>query len=166
MAKIEFAQIDEYAQRLGILWKSQRKIIESAVYQGADVVADEIKKGLLEIPIQEGENGLPPVAHKGEMLTGVSRRQKGDLIDGFGLAPMESNGDYVNTKAGFNGYGSVKTKEYPKGTPNAMLIRSIESGTSFRKKNPVVRPAVNRARKRAIKAMQEELDKQIKSRME
>lgn len=166
MAKIEFAQIDEYAQRLGILWKSQRKIIESAVYQGADVVADEIKKGLLEIPIQEGENGLPPVAHKGEMLTGVSRRQKGDLIDGFGLAPMESNGDYVNTKAGFDGYGSVKTKEYPKGTPNAMLIRSIESGTSFRKKNPVVRPAVNRARKRAIKAMQEELDKQIKSRME
>lgn len=166
MAKIEFSQIDEYAHRLEMLWKSQREIIESAVYQGAAVVADEIKKGLLEIPIQEGENGLPPVARDGEKLTGISRRQKGDLIDGFGLAPMERSGDFVNTRAGFDGYGSVKTKKYPKGTPNAMLMRSLESGTSFRKRRPVVRLAVSRARKRALAAMEEELDKQIKQRME
>lgn len=44
MAKIEFKGIDEYAKRLGILWKEERGILEEAVYKGAEVVADEIKK--------------------------------------------------------------------------------------------------------------------------
>lgn len=166
MAKIEFPEIDEYANRLRAIGEDSEEIIKSAVYAGANVVADAIKQNLKTIPIEEGENGLPPVVHEGEMLTGVSRKQKGDLIDGFGLAPMENNGDYVNTKAGFDGYGSVKTKKYPKGVPNAMLMRSVESGTSFRQKHPVVRPAVNKSRKRAQAAIEEELDKQIKSRME
>ena len=99
-------------------------------------------------------------------LTGISRKQKQDLIAGFGLSPMEDSGDFINTKAGFEGYGSIKTKKYPKGTPNAMLMRSVESGTSFREKRPTVRPAVNRAKKRAQEAMEKELDKQIKERME
>lgn len=166
MAKIEFKGLDEYANRIRAIGEGSEEIIKSAVYAGADIVADAIKQNLKTIPIEEGENGLPPVAHEGEMLTGVSRRQKADLIDGFGLAPMERNGGYVNTKAGFDGYGSVKTKKYPKGVPNAMLMRSVESGTSLRKKYPVARPAVNKSRKRAQAAMEEELDKQIKSRME
>lgn len=158
MAKITFSGIDEYAERLGTLWKEDRKIIEKAVYAGAEIVADEIKKGLKEIPIQEGENGLPPVGTPEKPLTGISRKQKEDLINGFGLAPMEDAFGMINTKAGFDGYGSIKTRKYPKGTPNAMLMRSIEGGTTFRKKYPVVRPAVNRARKKAIKVMQDKVD--------
>ena len=161
MAKISFDGIDEYAQRLGILWKSQRKIIENAVYAGAQVVADEIKEGLKQLPIEEGKNGLPPIGSKENPLKGVSRRQKADLIDGFGLAPMEDNNGYINTKAGFDGYGSVKTKTYPKGQPNAMLMRSVESGTSFRDKHPVIRPAVNRARKKSKEAMQKKIDERM-----
>lgn len=162
MAKITFPAMDEYAERLRILWKNQKKIIESAVYQGADIVADEIKKGLKEIPIQEGENGLPPVGTPEKPLIGISRKQKEDLINGFGLAPMEDAFGMINTKAGFDGYGSIKTRKYPKGTPNAMLMRSIEGGTSFRKKHPVIRPAVNRAKKKAIKAMQDKIDESMK----
>lgn len=159
MAKIIFTAMDTYAKRLGILWKSQKQIIEEAVYQAADIVADEIKKGLKDIPIQEGKNGMPPIGTQEKPLTGISRKQKADLIDGFGLAPMEDTFGMINTKAGFDGYGSIKTRKYPKGTPNAMLMRSIEGGTTFRKKHPVVRPAVNRARKKAIKAMQDKIDK-------
>lgn len=166
MAKVEFGGIDEYAKKLGELWKDERKIIESAVYEGAGIVADEIKEGLKGIPIQEGKNGLPPRGDSKNKLTGISRKQKQDLIAGFGLSPMEDSGDFINTKAGFEGYGSIKTKKYPKGTPNAMLMRSVESGTSFREKRPTVRPAVNRAKKRAQEAMEKELDKQIKERME
>lgn len=158
MAKITFEGIDGYAERLGILWKDQRKIIENAVYKAADIVADEIKKGIKEIPIQEGKNGMPPVGTPENPLTGISRRQKADLIEGFGLAPMEDAFGMVNTKAGFDGYGSIKTRKYPKGTPNAMLMRSIEGGTSFRKKHPTIRPAVNRARKKAVKTMQNDID--------
>ena len=164
MAKITFKGIDEYSKRLELLGTESREIIERAAYEGAGVVADEIKKGLNDLPVQEGDNGLPPVAHEGGKLTGVSRRQKADLIESFGLAPMEDNNGYINTRAGFDGYGSVKTQKYPKGTPNAMLMRSVESGTSFREKYPTVRPAVNRARKKAERTMADELDRQIEKR--
>ena len=166
MASIEFDGIDEYAKRLSILWKDSEEICKRAVYEGANVVANAIRSNLDSIPVQEGENGLPPYANEGEMLYGVSRRQKADLIDAFGLAPIKNEQDYINTKAGFDGYGSVKTKKYPKGTPNAMLMRSVESGTYFRKKHPVVRPAVNRSRKPAQAKMDETINQEIEKRME
>ena len=162
MAKIEFKGIDAYADRLGILFKDTQKIITKAVYKGTDVVADEIKKGLQEIPIQEGPNGMPPIGTKEEPLTGVSRRQKGDLIESFGLAPMQNEKGYINTKAGFDGYGSIQTKKYPQGTPNAMLMRSVESGASFRKKHPVIRPAVKKIRKKAEEIMEQTVNEELK----
>lgn len=165
MANIS-CDIDEYAKALASLWKDSEEICKRAVYAGADVVANAIKQNLNSIPVEEGPNGLPPYAGEGEKLHGVSRRQKADLINAFGLAPMKNEGDYINTKAGFGGYGSVKTKKYPKGVPNAMLMRSVESGTSFREKHPTVRPAVNKTRKQAQKIMEEEIDRQIRQRME
>lgn len=164
MAKIDFKGIDEYSKVLDVLGNESEKIIESAVYKGAAIVADEIKQGIKSIPIEEGENNLPPVGDAQHKLTGVSRRQKADLIDSFGLAPMENDGGYIQTKAGVDGYGSIPTKKYPRGVPNVMMMRSIESGTSFRQKNPIFRKATNRARKRAEQAMGNEIDEQLKQR--
>lgn len=161
MAKIEFKGIDEYAKVLAAIGNESEEIIKSAVYKGAAIVADEIKSGINSIPIQEGNNGLPPVGTPENKLYGISRKQKGDLMDSFGLAPMENNGDYIQTKAGVDGYGSIPTKKYPGGVPNVMLMRSIESGTSFRDKHPVFRQATNRARKRAEEAMKNEIDNQM-----
>lgn len=165
MANIS-CDIDEYAKALANLFKDSEEICKRAVYAGADVVANAIKQNLNSIPVEEGENGLPPYAGEGEKLHGVSRRQKADLINAFGLAPMKEEGDYINTKAGFDGYGSVKTKKYPQGVPNAMLMRSVESGTSFRDKHPTVRPAVNRSRKAAQAKMDETINQEIEKRME
>lgn len=161
MAKIEFKGIDEYAKVLAALGNESEEIVKSAVYKGAAIVADEIKSGISSIPIQEGNNGLPPVGTPENKLYGISRKQKGDLMDSFGLAPMENDGDYIQTKAGVDGYGSIPTKKYPGGVPNVMLMRSIESGTSFRDKHPVFRQATNRARKRAEEAMKNEIDNQM-----
>ena len=161
MAKIEFKGIDEYAKVLAALGSESEEIVKSAVYKGAAIVADEIKSGINSIPIQEGDNGLPPVGTPENKLYGISRKQKGDLMDSFGLAPMENDGDYIQTKAGVDGYGSIPTKKYPGGVPNVMLMRSIESGTSFRDKHPVFRQATNRARKRAEEAMKNEIDNQM-----
>lgn len=159
MAKIDFKGIDDYAKALGILWKDSENIVKKAVYEGADVVANEIKQGLRSIPVDER------VGTKENPVEGVGRRQKADLIDGFGLSPMENKGGYINTKAGFDGYGSIKTKKYPKGQPLAMLMRSVESGTSFRKKTPVIRKAVTRARKAAEAKMAETVEEEIKKIM-
>lgn len=162
MARINFEGIDEYAKALETMYKNSDEIVKKAVYQGAAVVANEIKEGLKGLPIQEGKNGLPPVGTSENPLIGVSRRQKADLIEGFGLAPMENDNGYIQTKAGMNGYGSVKTKKYPKGVPNAVLMRSIESGASFRKKHPVFRPATNQARIKAQQAMDRSISQSMK----
>lgn len=160
MAKIDYKGIDDYAKALGKLWKESEEIITQAVYEGAGVVADEIKAGLKKLPI-DNRKGTSD-----DKLRGVTKKQKSDLIDAFGVAPIENDGDTINTRLGFDGYGSTPTDKYPRGVPNAMLMRSVESGNSFRKKTPVVRPAVNRARKRAEQKMGDTLEKEIKERME
>ena len=164
MARIMFKGIREYCKVLEKLKDEQENVIKSAVYRGAAIVADEIKAGLKTLPIEEGPNGLPPVGTPEKKLKGVSRRQKADLLDSFGLAPMRNGNGYIQTKAGVDGYGSIPTKKYPRGVPNVMLMRSIESGTSFREKHPIFRQATNRARKRAEKAMADEIDDQLKQR--
>lgn len=166
MAKIDFKGIEEYSKMLENLFGDTEKVVRKAVYEGAAIVADEIKAGLKSLPIEEGDNGLPPVGTPEHKISGVSRRQKGDLIDSFGLAPIENDGGYIQTKAGVNGYGSIPTAKYPKGVPNATLMRSIESGTSFRNANPVFRKAVNRSRKRCEQKMAETIDKEIEKIME
>ena len=164
MAKIDFKGIDEYAKVLETLGSESEEVVKSAVYKGAALVADEIKSALRGLPVEEGENGLPPMGSPEHKISGVSRRQKADLIDSFGLAPIENDNGYIQTKAGVDGYGSIPTKKYPKGVPNAMLMRSIESGTTFREAHPIFRQATNRARKRAEKAMADEIDDQLKQR--
>ena len=158
MAKIEFKGIDEYAGRLSILFKDSEKMVRRAVYDGAAIVADEIKAGLNELPTEPSRMGTAE-----NPLIGVTKRQKADLIEAFGLAPIKEENGYVQTKAGVDGYGSVPTESYPNGVPNAMLMRSVESGTSFRKKHPVFRPAVNRARKKAEEKMKQVVEQQLEN---
>ena len=161
MAKIYAKGIERYSKMLERLGDQGEKIIKSAVYKGAAIVADEIKAGINALPIEEGSNGLSPMGSQEHKLNGITRKQKGDLMDGFGLAPMQNENGYIQTKAGMDGYGSIPTKKYPKGVPNAALMRSIESGTSFRNKHPVFRQATNRVRKRAEQEMMDEVDHQI-----
>ena len=164
MAKIDFKGIWEYSKVLEALENEQERVIKSAVYKGAALVADEIKSALKGLPVEEGENGLPTIGSPEHKISGVSRRQKADLIDSFGLAPIENDNGYIQTKAGVDGYGSIPTNKYPNGVPNVMFMRSIESGTTFREKHPIFRQATNRARKRAEKAMADEIDDQLKQR--
>lgn len=159
MAKITVKGYDEYALRMDRLQNVTKDIGKAVTYAGGKVVADAIKKELKALPIddRQGTSQTP--------LNGITGRQKSDLINGFGLAPIENKSGYIQTKAGFAGYGSTPTKSYPKGVPNQMLARSINSGTSFRKKNPFVRRAVNQAKQPAIKAMGKEIDDQCEKIM-
>lgn len=159
MAKMSVQGLDEYALRLSNLSKNTGQIVRQAVYEGAGVVADSIKSGLRQIPVDNGRGT------EDRKLHGVTNRQKADLIDAFGLAPIENKDDYIQTKAGFSGYGKTKSKKYPNGLPNALLMRSVESGTSFRQKTPVVRKAVNRSRKAAVQAMGDKIDELCKEDM-
>lgn len=164
MAKLTIPKdFDEYLYKLSAFGDNSEEVAKSVVYQGASVVADAIKNALKSLPIQEGENGLPPYVQDGEQLYGVTRKQRGDLVDSMGLAPIqEFRHGYIDTKVGWDGYGSVKTKAYPQGLPNQLLMRSVESGASFRKKNPVVRKATASVRDAALEKMKKEIDDQSK----
>lgn len=136
---------------------STDEMIGKAVYAGAGIVADAIKENIKSLPIVRGygteDNPLPG---------GVTAPQKAGLIDGLGIAPMQNDMGYLNVKIGFDGYNATKTEKYPQGQPNQLVARGVESGTSWKKKKPFIRPAVNSSRNRAEAEMARILDEEIK----
>lgn len=142
---------------LSKLEESTDEMIGKAVYAGAGIVADAIKENIKSLPIVRGygteDNPLPG---------GVTAPQKAGLIDGLGIAPMQNDMGYLNVKIGFDGYNATKTEKYPHGQPNQLVARGVESGTSWKKKKPFIRPAVNSSRNRAEAEMARILDEEIK----
>ena len=78
---------------------------------------------------------------------------------------MRDDKGYLNVKLGFDGYGRTKTKKYPKGVPNQLIARSVNTGTSFRKRNPFMDRAVRAKRKLAEKKMMETMGEGMKKEM-
>lgn len=133
--------------------------LEKAVAAGAAVVADQIKANLEALPEEEFRK-----LGEGEIFRGLPAGQKKDLVDSFGLTPIEKDKNgFIHTKAGFDGYGSFPTNAYPQGVPNQLLARSAESGSSVRQKTPFVEPAVNETRKEAVETMNAVLEDEFKS---
>lgn len=160
MASISFKKCSDYYRRLQELGTVADKgeVIRDAVRAGAKPVADAIRDNIEQLPEQDFQR-LP----EGEIFRGISESQKEDLLDGFGLAPIQTqkNG-FVHTKAGFDGYGRFPTPTYPKGVPNQLLAAAVESGSSVRLKTPFIAPAVKETRTQAIEAMEKVVDQQMK----
>ena len=147
MATIKIKSGNDYLAKLQALESGTDEIVKKAIYDGAGVVADAIKA---KIP------GIPQTHHY--ILD--------DLEASFGISPIlqDQKGDW-NAKIGFDGYGSHPTAKYPQGLPNQMMVRAIESGTSFRDKHPFVRPAVRQTQKACEEAMENRIDIETKKVM-
>lgn len=160
MAKSKIIWRDEQliVKRLKKLGENTEPILKKAVYIGAGITAKAIRKRLDALPTEEFRH-----LKKGEMFDGVPNEQKKDITEGYGITRITmSKRGYVYAKIGFTGYGKFKTKAYPKGVPNALIARSIESGSSVRKKHPFVKPAVNATKAAALKAMEKVVEDEIK----
>lgn len=162
MAKFQSLKLgEEYLLKLSRLEQNADSIIKQAVYQGAKVVGDAIKGEAEALPVEPFRKLGP-----GEAFTGVTPEEKEAIVQGFGLSDMEQDRSGWNTKAGFAGYVTrQKTKKYPKGTPVPMLVRSIESGSSVRRKIPFVRRAVKASQPQAVRAMGDTVEQEIKQTM-
>lgn len=165
MAKIVFAGLAEYEKLLGKLDSARTGILKVAVYEGADEVADAVREATENLPTVKTSEAVADWRQQ-TPVDGITKKQKDGLLDGLYLLRMVEEDDGVYTKIGFNGYNDVRTKAYPKGQPNAMIARAVESGSSARRKTPFVRPAVNRVKDRAIQRMADKVDEQIKNLME
>lgn len=155
MARLEIKGFEEIELQLSKL--ADPKLAKDLVMAGAQPVADEIRKSIEGLPEDKFR-----YLKKDEIFTGVPKNQKKDLLDSLGITPPDIDYDgNTNTKIGFDGYGSMPTKKYPKGVPNQLLARSIESGSSVRKKTPFIRKATNKAKKQVEAEMQKKLDEHI-----
>lgn len=135
MARIAFSSGNDYALKLSKLATNSEEIAKKAIYEGAGILADQIKKNL------EGV---------------LSDEATGELVDSFGVTPIEQDSDgNWNAKVGFDGYDSD-------GVPNQLKARALESGTSKQPKRPFVRPAITKTRKLVLKRMGEVIDDEIK----
>ena len=150
MARITAKGSAQYLRNLEKLGRNTDDICKQAVYQGAKVVADAIKSSIDDITMHSLPSGqkyfyLSEEDKKGgKLLDGVTKEQADGLKNGLGIAVMEHKNFAWNTKIGFNGYNEVRTKTYPKGEPNALIARSVESGSSVRNKTPFIAPAVKK----------------------
>lgn len=161
MARCTFKAGDEWALRLSTLGAKSDEIAQKALYDAAGIVADQMRANLEAIPTDKFR-----YLQDGDTLNSVSKGQKEDLLNNLCVTPIlqDAKGDW-NVCVGFDGYGSYPTKQYPKGIPNVMLARSVESGTSVREKHPFSRPAVSASKKRALAAMQKVIDEECKKIM-
>lgn len=155
----QFKGLEEYAEYLQKIQKNTPKIIGKGVYEMAAVVADEVRKDMQGLSSVDNEYNV--IAYKTGKKARLSHEQKEGLLEGFGISPMEEKSGYYHVKLGFDGYNSVKTKKYPKGQPNVLIARSLNSGTSMMDKIPFMRNAVNRKRKDAIEKGKLVIDEEI-----
>lgn len=162
MAKFAVKGTDELEIKLSQLGKMSTNIAKNVVMAGAQPVADEIRRGIQSLPVDELKQ-----LKAGEKFNVSPYGEIKDLADSLGIAPPDVDGNgNINTKVGFDGYGSYPTKKYPKGLPNKLLARAIESGSSVRKKKPFVRTAINRSKNKSREEMKKKCDEEIRIIME
>lgn len=156
MAKVTVNGLAEISRKITALGDAGDAIGKMAVYDGAAVIADELRKQINALPEDEFR-----YLRNGDRFGVITAQDKKDLANSLGIAKIERTAKDIRTVIGFAGYGSHPTRKYPKGLPMAMVARSIESGSSVRAKKPFVRKAVNSKRKAAQQKMIETGEKQI-----
>ena len=158
MAKMTIGKgMDEYLAKLGNLEFAAPGLVGQAIYEGAKVVADQVRAEIEALPTAESKRVATP--------RDPTQVEKDGLLDGLGVAKKKNDSGYINVKIGMDGYNTDKTKKYPRGKPNAMIARSIESGSTVMKRNAFISRAVNKTKKEAEAAMQKVFEEGIEKIM-
>ena len=155
MGKFQFEGVDKLVAQYKELESNTEEIIGKAIYNGAGVVSKAVAGAI---------NGISTDNRFGTAenpVSGPTTIQKIGLQHALGIAKMRNDNGFWNVKIGFDGYNNVKTKRWPQGQPNAMVARSIESGTSWMQKQPFMRKAEQSSRSQCEIAMGETVDKEI-----
>lgn len=157
--RYRFKGLKEYVQKLENLSNTfnAQVCVENAVTKGSEVVAEMTLKELKTLPV----DNRPYV--KDGMRTSITQKAKNELIKSFGVTPLDIKpSGIIDRKTGVDyGYNGIATKKHPHGTPNVVVARSLEKGTSFMPKNAVFSRASRKARKPCLEAMQQSLNDDI-----
>ncbi len=161
MAKITFKKGDEYLFKLSELAnKSIEEALGPAIHDAAGLVADSIMEEFRDVPTDErfGTEGTPAL--------GPKKIQKKALYECYGITEMQKDANgFLNVKIGWDGYSGITTKKWPKGQPNQLIARAIESGTSYMIKHPFVKKGVAKSKKKALEIMKKRVDEGVEKIM-
>ena len=133
--------LNELSEMISQMGEESGKIAAGGLYEGAGVMADEIKKGAERIKTS-------PFHYAVFVTRDPSPEEKAAVLEaGVGIAKFNKNGSEVDTSVGYRnaGYTTIngKTKPIPQ------IVNAINSGTSFMQKQPFVRKAATTGAKKA-----------------
>lgn len=170
--------LEGYIHSLESMAQKTDDMVEEAIKPGAGLIADEVRAALMALPRLDRqprsyspkkgkkETGKTIPKHKtGKLPAGITDLEREGLAKGLGLAPIRKDGSFVNTKLGVDGYNNHKTAQYPQGHPNAMVARSLESGTSYRQKTPFIDNTCRRVKSKAEELMAEKFTEEVRKAM-
>ena len=157
MRSMQITGLDELSDKLTLAGNAAQGIAKASLYEGAKIMADAMHASLNQIKTEPfryvpegGEKRLPSPQEKAAVL--ASR---------FGVAKHSGSGAEVDTVVGLSTTDYVTIAEsanyehkggyvhrmgHKEDVPAAMLLRAIQSGTSFMVAQPVVRRAINSAK--------------------
>lgn len=149
--------IEDLEIKLATMERAAPGIAKACLYEGARVVADNLRAAVSTIPVQP--HHAVPNAPNGRQLVYMTPEEKSACLAGIGIAKFEGSLNEFTTAIGFNGYQTTAQSDgYPHGIPVPMLMRSIEIGSSVRAKYPVCRKAFKASESGALAAMQAKFD--------
>ena len=148
--------MEELSETLEKLEERAPAVAAQALYDGAGIMADEIRRGAKSIKTapfkyaRAGQTRLPSPEEK-EIVVAA----------GAGIAKFDKNGTEVDTSVGYRASGYATLKGRVKPIP--LIINSINSGTSFMNKQPFVRKAKNKGSPKAIQAMKDKIEESFEA---
>lgn len=157
MAKCKMIGLEAAFSEFGVIAKDSEGIAKMCVYDGAEIVADAVRRNIQNLPERD------PKEHKAKPR-GATKEEKEAMLKGLGVATHRTTSGTVNTSIGFDGYDGHPTPKYPNGHAISMIARTIESGSSWLNKTPFLKPAFNSSKAAAEEAMAARFDKEISKR--
>ena len=147
--------LKELSEMLSKLEKNAASVASLALYDGAGAMADEIRRQAKNIRTAP----FKYAAHGNTRLPSPEEKEIVENAD-VGIAKFNGSGTEVNTSVGYKnaGYATLAGKL----KPVPLIVASVNSGTSFMKKQPFFRKAVSNGTKKATEAMIRKADETIK----
>ena len=147
--------LDELGSMLEKMAEKAPAVAAQALYEGAGAMAKEVES-------QAGAIRTAPFKYatvsRGEMRE-ASPEEKAAVTGagGVGIAKFQKDGSEVQTSVGYGnaGYAEIKGKA----VAIAKIANSINSGTSFMKKQPFIRKAATAGKGKAVDAMRAVIEK-------
>ena len=138
----------ELSEQLAQLGEKAQGVAALGLYEGAGIMAEEIKRGADTIRTEEFHYAVFP-----SVTQRLPTPEEKAIVQeaGAGIAKFRKNGSEVDTSVGYRNAGYAELKG--KSVPIPKIVNAINSGTSFMKKQPFVRKAASSGAKKAEAAI-------------